>query len=76
MPVSLMGFSIVDFVADDGRAVKGVTLFYGYETTGVTGLKTDRVFVSADKVSVKDLVAGADITLVFDNRGKVVKVVL
>lgn len=76
MQVTLFGFSVVDFVADDGRAVKGVTLYYGYETTGVTGLKADKVFVSADKVSVKDLVAGADATIVFDNRGRAVKVVL
>lgn len=76
MKVCLLGKRVVDFTAEDGRRVCGFTLYIGHESddTTVDGFIVEKVFVSSEKVAVKDLTVGSDINVEFNNRGRVIAV--
>lgn len=74
MKVCLVGKRLVDFTAEDGRRVCGASLYIGYDSDGVEGMVVDKVFVSSELVSAKDLTVGADINIEFNNRGRVIAV--
>ena len=74
MKVCLLGKRPVDFTAEDGRRVTGASIYIGYEDDGVEGMVVDKVFVSSEKVALKDLVVGADIDIEFNTKGRVIAV--
>lgn len=71
MKVSVLGVRPVNFTAADGRLVAGSSMYIGYETEGVNGMATEKIFVSADKLPKKAIVPGSDIEIIFNMRGKV-----
>lgn len=75
MRVTVFGLRAVNFTATDGRAIAGTTMYIGYETDGVEGLQTEKIFVSAEKMPKKAIAPGQDVEVVFNMRGKVEAVV-
>ena len=71
MLVTLMGYRQLDFIGNDGNAVKGTTLFVSHEETGVTGQATDRLFVKPEISIPKGLEVGKAFQVYFNKRGKV-----
>ena len=78
MLCTLLGYRVLDFVSQEGNQVKGYSLYVAYEpednSNMMFGMLCDKVYVSYDKVERKDLVVGKDISLVFNMKGKVIKV--
>lgn len=75
MKVTVFGVRSVNFTASDGRAIAGTTMYVGYETAGVDGLATEKIFVSAEKLPKKPITPGHDLELVFNMKGKVEAVI-
>lgn len=68
---TVLGKRPVEFTAKDGKEVKGVSLYLGYEAEGVEGMVTDKVFIPAAKMPKNDIVVGSEVDVLFDRRGKV-----
>jgi len=71
MLMNLMGFRQLDFVGNDGNAVKGTTLYVSHQETGVTGLMTDKLFIKPEIALPKGLEVGKPFDVSFNKRGKV-----
>ncbi len=67
----VLGKRPVSFTAKDGKEVKGVSLYLGYETEGVEGMAADKVFIPAAKMPKNDIVVGAEVDVLFNRYGKV-----
>ena len=68
---TVLGKRIVSFTGKDGKEVKGVSLYLGYETEGVEGMAADKVFIPAARLPKNDIVVGTEVDVLFDRRGKV-----
>lgn len=71
MIMSIFGVRKLNFTAQDGKIVKGRTVFVGYEADGVDGMMTEKIYLSDDRFGDLDIIAGADYDFSFDRRGKV-----
>lgn len=68
---TVLGKRPVSFKSDDGKDITGITLYLGYETEGVEGMATDKVFISTAKMPKDNIVVGTEVDVLFDRRGKV-----
>lgn len=68
---TVLGKRLVSFTAKDGKEVKGVSLYLGYETEGVEGMAADKVFIPAAKLPKNDIVVGSEVDVLFNRYGKV-----
>lgn len=73
---TVLGKRQVSFTAKDGKEVKGVSLYLGYETEGVEGMAADKVFIPAAKLPKNDIVVGAEVDVLFDRRGKINSIIV
>ena len=67
----LVGFEAKTFTFEDGKQVSGFNLFFEEKKTGVTGIATDRVFVSSQKLDGYVPVLGDELTVNYNRWGKV-----
>lgn len=78
MICTLLGYRVLDFTSSEGNQIKGYSLYVAYEPEDNSGMMFgmvgEKVYVSDDKVARKDLVVGRDIDLVFNMKGKVIRV--
>jgi hypothetical protein len=76
MLVRLEGYSKLDFVSDDGKAIKGHSLFVTLKDPQVEGNAVAKLFV-ADGIAIPEtLTPGGTLDVQFNNKGKVVSVAL
>ena len=68
---TVLGKRPVSFTAKDGKEVKGVSLYLGYEAEGVEGMATDKVFISTTKLPKNDIVVGSAVDVRYTKYGKV-----
>mgnify|MGYP007088021491 CR=1 FL=1 len=68
----LFGARKLDFSGEDGRQVRGVQLWVGFESDNVIGMETAKLFVRSNLVphNVDDYM-GTAIDIEFNNKGKV-----
>ena len=71
MIMSIFGVRKLNFTAQDGKVVKGRSVYVGYEANGVDGLLTEKIYLSDDIFGSIDITVGADYDFSFDCRGKV-----
>ena len=76
MKMNLLGYRQLDFVGNDGNAVKGTTLFVSFEEAGVTGLATDKLFIRPEIEIPKGVEIGKPLIINFNRRGKVESIAL
>jgi hypothetical protein len=70
MLVKLVGMNRLDFAARDGNRVQGTNLFIAFPFEGVTGQKTERIFVK-NEIHVPDGIKPGDtLELMFNMNGK------
>lgn len=67
----VLGIKKVNFQADDGRTIDGVTLYGSYDADGVDGVATDKAFVSSDKFNGVEVKVGDKVELLYNKYGKV-----
>ena len=67
----VIGKKPVSFTAKDGKEITGTTYYLGYETDGVEGMATDKVFISAAKMPKDDIAVGSEVDVLFNRYGKV-----
>lgn len=67
----LVGFEAKSFKFDDGKQVEGFYLYTTEKKKGVTGIATDRVFVSTSKLGEYVPVLGDEVTINYNRWGKV-----
>ena len=68
---TVIGIRDIDFVAEDGRNIKGISVYYTYETFGVDGVATDKVFISERLLAEKTVEVGDFIRVFFTRKGTV-----
>lgn len=66
----LVGFQGKTFTFDDGKTSEGFYLFTEEHRSGVTGIATDRVYVSNSKLNGYVPVLGDEIKINFNRWGK------
>ena len=71
-----MGFEAKHFSFEDGKNVDGFYLYVEEQRTGVTGIATDRVFVSNAKLDGYVPRLGDDLTVNYNRWGKVQSILL
>jgi hypothetical protein len=69
MQARLLGFSAVDFTANDGHQIKGVSLYIAFADENITGERTERIFVR-DGITIPKIGIGDTLDISFDMRGK------
>jgi hypothetical protein len=74
MEFLFLGFRQLDFVGNDGKAVKGVQIHASYTEDGVKGQAVDKIFVKADIAIPKGVEIGKPFYVHFNRKGKVVAV--
>lgn len=70
MHMKLLGFRRLDFVTDDGSAVKGTQLFTSHQEDGVTGETIAKLFIR-EGVELPPLSPGMVLDVAFTNKGRV-----
>jgi hypothetical protein len=70
MKCRLLGFSVLDFTADDGNHVKGKHLHLAWQDPDVQGEHAGRVFVR-DGIALPKISVGDSVNVSFDMKGKV-----
>lgn len=73
MLVKLNGYKNLDFVTEEGNAIKGTQLFVSYAEEGVVGEMTDKLFLR-DGLALPALTVGAALNVEFNRKGKVIGV--
>lgn len=76
MKVTIIGKKGVSFTSKEGNPITGMTIFFAFETDGVAGMATDKVFVPTAKMPTKDVVVGKDVDLYFNRYGKVDSIIV
>lgn len=71
MRVIVYGTQDVDFVTPDNKVIKGKSVYGGFENRYVTGLKTNKFFISDSIECINDIVPDAEIEISFDMNGKI-----
>lgn len=66
----LVGFEGKSFTFEDGKSVNGFYIFVEEERKGVTGIATDRVFISDNKMNGYIPVLGDEVMISFNRWGK------
>lgn len=72
MRICIRGIRELDFKTDDGDEVKGTQIFYSYPSDGVTGEKTDKLFVRKGSFQLPpELAPGKHLDIFCDTKGHV-----
>lgn len=71
MLMSVIGVRKLNFTTQDGKNIKGRSVFVGYEADGVDGLMTEKIFLSDVHFGDVDIITGTDYDFAFDHRGRV-----
>lgn len=75
MLIQLIGYKQLDFVANDGKPVKGVKLFICYEAPNVNGFMTDSKFIKSGEIQLpENLKPGCKLDFSCDLKGNVLKI--
>jgi len=70
--ICIRGIRELDFKTDDGDEVKGTQIFYSYPSDGVTGEKTDKLFVRKGSFQLPpELAPGKHLDIFCDTKGHV-----
>ena len=67
---TIMGVRALDFLDDNGKAVKGTQLFVCFPEPGVTGHMTEKFFVR-DGIQLPELKPTDTVNIYFSRKGKV-----
>ena len=70
MLATLIGYSEVNFVDVNGRAVEGVNLFLAFKHPHTYGMRTEKAWIGSD-ITLPELIPGKTVRLDLDLRGKV-----
>ncbi len=71
MKVVVFGTKKLDFLSNDGNQVKGLQVYVGFESNGVNGMQTDKIFLSETRFGDVEIVVGADYNISYNRYGKV-----
>ena len=71
MRAKIYGVQAVDFVSPEGTPIVGKNIYVGFENRYVDGLKTNKYFVNKNCDGYSDLQPDLDITIDFNEKGKV-----
>jgi hypothetical protein len=71
MIATLLGVKNLDFTGSDGRAIKGMTLYFSHEDSNVNGVATDSAFIRPEMPFPKNLEINGKFQIFYNKRGKV-----
>lgn len=71
MRATVFGVQPVDFVSPEGNQIVGKNIYVGFNNKYVDGLKTNKYFVNSTADGYSDLVPEIDISIDFNEKGKV-----
>lgn len=70
MTMKVLGFENKSFTFDDGRSVNGMYLYLGDESPKVTGMRTERVFMSDGRLAGFVPKVGQNVRIFYNRYGK------
>lgn len=69
MTATLLGFKKLDFTSNDKSQIKGTQFFIAFSDDGVTGQRTDKLFLR-DDFPLPDVKPGNVIEITYNRHGK------
>ena len=70
----IVGIAKVDFTADDGKHIKGTTLYYTYAREHVTGSAAEKAFCGEKCLIDSNVAVGVTVDFTYNKYGKVQQV--
>lgn len=67
----VIGIKEVNFKAQDGKEVSGLTIYIMYRLANVEGCAAERIFVSFDRLSGVEPKVGDNVNVYYNRYGKV-----